>query len=71
MVGERRFDALAITHQQEVETFVLAAGKCGAFNHDAHAFIAAHRVNGDTREAHCASFRSMVRATGNQPTATT
>ena len=31
---------------------MLTASKRCALNHDAHAFIAAHRINGDTRQAH-------------------
>ena len=44
----RRF----IADKQELETIVLAPGQSSALNHNAHAYITAHRVNGDTRQFH-------------------
>ena len=69
--SERPNFLLFITDQQKFEAIVATAGQRRAFDHHAHAFIAPHRIDSDTREAHDALLRSMVRATGNQPTATT
>jgi hypothetical protein len=41
-----------IADQQELELIVACARKRRALDHDAHALIAAHRVNGDTRQCH-------------------
>jgi len=49
---QRSLDARFIANQQEFESVMAAAGQSRAFNHHTHALIAAHRVNGDTREAH-------------------
>ena len=51
---ERRFDLLFIADQQESKAVVLAARNGGAFDHDAHALIPAHRIYGDSREGHLA-----------------
>ena len=52
MAFQRAFDLRTVTHEEEIELLVLAAGEGCTLDHDAHAFIAAHRVNGDTRQAH-------------------
>ena len=49
VVGQRAFDARPVTDQQELERVVTPARKRGAFDHHAHAFIPAHRIDGDTR----------------------
>ena len=54
-----RADAdIFVPDQQELETVMAAPGKRRPFDHDAHALIAAHRINGDTRQAH--ALRSPV-----------
>ena len=52
MFFERGLDPRLVPNQQELELVVPTARKRGAFDHDAHALIAAHRVNGDTRQTH-------------------
>jgi hypothetical protein len=52
MLFERSLDPRLITHKQELETVMLTARKRGAFDHDAHALVAAHRIYGDTRQTH-------------------
>ena len=52
MVVERGLDPRLVADQQELELVVAAAGERRAFDHHAHAFIAAHRIDGDTRQAH-------------------
>jgi hypothetical protein len=49
---ERLLDALFIAYKQELEAIMAAAGYCRTFNHDTHALIPAHRIDGDTRQAH-------------------
>ena len=44
--------ALLIADEEELELAVPAASERRAGDHHAHALIAAHRVNGDTRQAH-------------------
>ncbi len=52
MLFERGLDARLVTHQQELEPIVPAAGERRPGDHHTHAFITAHRINGDTRQAH-------------------
>ena len=55
MAFERAFDARPVADQQEVESVVIPAGQGRAGDHRAHALVAAHRINGDTRQAHALS----------------
>ena len=52
MIFQRGLDPLFIANQQKFETIVAPTRKRGAFDHHAHAFITAHRIDGDTRQAH-------------------
>jgi hypothetical protein len=49
---ERFLDPHLVAAEQELEAIMLAAGQSRAFDHDAHADIAAHRVDSDTRQSH-------------------
>ena len=52
---ECSLDARFIANQQELELVVTPTRQRGAFDHHAHAFVSAHRIDGDTRQAHGAS----------------
>jgi hypothetical protein len=52
MMVQSRLDPLFIADQQEFEAIVATPGERRAFDHHPHAFIAAHRIDGDTRQAH-------------------
>ena len=60
-------DARAVANQQELELVMTATRERGTFYHDAHALVAAHRVNGDTRQTH----GDLQLNVGQRPTATT
>ena len=55
MVLQSGLDPLLIANQQKLEPIVAPARKRGAFDHHANAFITAHRIDGDTRQAHRAN----------------
>ena len=59
VIFQRRLDLRLIADQQEFEAVVAAPRNRCALDHDAHALIAAHRVNGDTREGHRAFTWSL------------
>jgi hypothetical protein len=57
---ERRFDSGFVADQQEFKAFVAVTRERSTCNHNWHAFITAHRVNGDTR-FHRHQFFSLER----------
>ena len=52
MIFESGLDPRLVAHQQELELVVTATSKGCALDHHAHAFVAAHRINSDTRQTH-------------------
>ena len=52
VVVQRRLDSRFIANQQKLEAIMAAPGNRRTFHHHAHAFIAAHRINSDTRQTH-------------------
>ena len=52
VVLERGLDARLVADEQELELVVAAARERGARDHHAHAFVTAHRIDSDTRQAH-------------------
>jgi hypothetical protein len=60
VVLERRLDPRLVAHQQELEAVVAAPRDRRALDHHPHAFIAAHRVDGDTRKTHGWIVRSSA-----------
>ncbi len=48
----RALNSLLIANQQKFEPVVAATCKRRTLDHYAHAFITAHRINGDTRQTH-------------------
>jgi hypothetical protein len=45
-------DLRLVPDQQELEAIVTPTRKRGAFDHHAHALVAAHRIDGDSGQAH-------------------
>jgi predicted DNA-binding transcriptional regulator YafY len=62
MALERSLDLRLVAHQQELELVVPPARKRRAGDHHAHAFIAAHRIDSDTRQAHALVLAKGLRA---------
>jgi hypothetical protein len=64
VVFQRGLDLHFVTDQQKAEAFMAVARKCCARDHHANAFIAAHRINRDTRRLGHGYFPLFVERTG-------
>ena len=66
MIFQRVLDPLFVTDEQKLELVMATTRKRRPFNHDAHTFIAAHRIDGDTRQSHVANPpRRRLKADGD------
>ena len=54
------FDPRLVPYQQELELIMATARECGALDHDAHTFVAAHRIDSDTRQTHAFSPKLVL-----------